>query len=87
MSGESWDVSDICRQHWTFLCVSNEHMGVKACTLPHTYSVALFPGAAKLSVACSTEKRGEPGIFSHITMMYSENGEIFRMNRLRFVYC
>ena len=28
--------------------------------------VASFPGPAHLSVACSTEKRGEPGIFSHV---------------------
>ena len=28
--------------------------------------VASFPGPAQLSVACSTEKRGEPGIFSHV---------------------
>ena len=30
--------------------------------------VASFPGTAQLSVACSTEKRGEPGIFSHVSM-------------------
>ena len=29
--------------------------------------VALFPGPTQLSVACSTEKRGEPGIFSHVS--------------------
>ena len=28
----------------------------------------LFPGPAQLSVTCSTEKRGEPGIFSHMSM-------------------
>ena len=27
----------------------------------------MFPGPAQLSVACSTEKRGEPGIFSHVS--------------------
>ena len=25
-----------------------------------------FPGPAQLSIACSTEKRGDPGIFSHV---------------------
>ena len=28
--------------------------------------LALFPGPAQLSIACSTKKRREPGIFSHI---------------------
>ena len=31
--------------------------------------LASFPGPAQLFVACSTEKRGEPGIFSHVSMM------------------
>jgi len=31
--------------------------------------LALFPGPAQLSVACSTEKRGEPGIFSHVSKL------------------
>ena len=30
-------------------------------------NLASFPGPAQLSVACSTEKRGEPGIFSHVS--------------------
>ena len=30
--------------------------------------VASFPGPAQLSVAFSTVKRGEPGIFSHVSM-------------------
>ena len=30
--------------------------------------VASFPGPAQLSVTCSMEKRGEPGIFSHMSM-------------------
>ena len=30
------------------------------------YGLASFPGPAQLSVACSTVKRGEPGIFSHV---------------------
>ena len=29
--------------------------------------IASFPGPAQLSIACSTEKRGEPGIFSHVS--------------------
>ena len=31
------------------------------------YVLASFPGPTQLSVACSTEKRGEPGIFSHVS--------------------
>ena len=33
------------------------------------YRIASFPGPTQLFVACSTEKRGEPGIFSHVSMM------------------
>ena len=33
-----------------------------------TTHVASFPGPAQLSVACSTIKRGEPGVFSHVSM-------------------
>ena len=29
---------------------------------------ALFQGPSQLSIACSTEKRGEPGIFFHVSM-------------------
>ena len=29
--------------------------------------LASFPGPTQLSVACSTDKRGEPGIFSHVS--------------------
>ena len=32
------------------------------------FGLASFPGPAQLFVACSTEKRGEPGIFSHVSM-------------------
>ena len=31
-------------------------------------TLALFPGPAQLSVASSTVKRGEAGIFSHVSM-------------------
>ena len=34
----------------------------------HAVSLASFPGPAQLSVAFSTVKRGEPGIFSHVSM-------------------
>ena len=34
-----------------------------------THFIASFPSPAQLSVACSTEKRGEPGIFSHGSML------------------
>ena len=33
-------------------------------TLQYYSSLASFPGPAQLSVACSAEKRGEPGIYS-----------------------
>ena len=33
------------------------------------------PGPAQLSVACSTVKRGKPGIISHMSMTQSKNGE------------
>ena len=34
----------------------------------YTSTLALFPGPTQLSVACSTVKREEPGIFSHVSM-------------------
>ena len=33
------------------------------------YNLASFPGPAQLFVACSTEKRGEPGMFPHVSIM------------------
>jgi len=30
--------------------------------------LASFPGPAQLFITCSTEKWGEPGIFSHVRM-------------------
>ena len=30
--------------------------------------LALFPGSTQLSVTCSMEKQGEPGISSHVSM-------------------
>ena len=33
------------------------------------FYLASFPSPTQLFVACSTEKRGEPGIFSHVSMM------------------
>ena len=35
------------------------------CDFSHKHN---FPGPAQLFVACSTIKRGEPGIFSHVSM-------------------
>jgi len=32
------------------------------------YFIALFLGPAQLFVTCSMEKRGEPGIVSHVSM-------------------
>ena len=40
------------------LCINYTHI-----------SRASSPGPAQLSVACSTVKQGEPGIFSHVSMM------------------
>ena len=51
----------------------------------HGLSIASYPGPAQLSVACSTEKQGETGIFSHVNMTQSENGKNLP-NRLCFVY-
>ena len=34
--------------------------------------IASFPGPAQLSVICITEKRGEPGIFSHLSITYGK---------------
>ena len=45
------------------------HIRVPVSMLPHVPGVASFLGPAQLFVACSTEKRGEPGIFSHVSMM------------------
>ena len=36
--------------------------------MAHSRILVSFPGPAQLFVACSTEKRGEPGIFSHVSM-------------------
>ena len=41
-------------------------------------NIASLPGPTQLSVACSTEKQEEPGIFSHEHDII--NGEIFRTN-------
>jgi len=35
--------------------------------LSHNYMLASFPGPTQLSVASSTVKQGEPGIFSHVS--------------------
>ena len=48
-------------------------------------NIASFPGPTQLSVACSTEKQGEPGIFSHEHDII--NGENFQNIQLRFAYC
>ena len=47
--------------------------------MPHSWEdgtkLALSLGPTQLFVACSTEKRGEPGIFSHVRMTQSTNGK------------
>ena len=47
-------------------------------------SIVSFPGPAQLSIAFSMEKRGEPGIFSHVWAWC--NLKVCRTNRLRFMY-
>ena len=46
--------------------------------------VSSFPGPAQLSVTCSTEKQGEPGIFSRVSMTELENGENFQNKQAAF---
>ena len=48
-------------------------------------NIASFPGPTQLSVACSTEKQGEPGIFSHEHDII--NGKNFQNKQLCFAYC
>jgi len=50
-------------------CTEQNGMGIR------TY-IAFFPDLIHLSVTCSTEKRGEPGIFSHLSMTYCKLGSI-----------
>ena len=50
-------------------------VGQTVVSYPHTFHLASFLGPAQLSITCSTEKRGEPGIFSHVSMTKLENGE------------
>ena len=42
----------------------------KCSELQHLDRLASYPGPAQLSVTCSTEKQGESGIFSHMSMTY-----------------
>ena len=46
--------------------------------------LALFPGPTQLSATCGTEKRGEPGIFSHVRWCNRKMVKICRTNRLCF---
>ena len=48
---------------------SNACLDLQEVLLVATYCLCVdsFLGLAQLSVACSTEKRGEPGIFSHVS--------------------
>ena len=52
---------------------NSPHAHMAAGHSPHAHMaagnfLASFPGPAQLFVACSTVKRGEPGIFSHVSM-------------------
>ena len=49
--------------------------------------LALFTGSAQLSVTCSMEKWGEPGIFSHVRWHNQKMAKICRTNMLHFAYC
>ena len=44
--------------------------------------LASFPGTAQLSVACSTEKQGEPGIFSQVNGV-TTNEKLMNVGRLK----
>ena len=81
------------------MIISNIHTGYASCithiTEQGSYNpsamvsgnrgrVALFPGPTQLFIAISTEKRGDPGIFSHVSMTYSENGENFQDKQAAF---
>ena len=48
--------------------------------------LASYPGPAQLSVTCSTEKWGEPGIFSHGRWHNRKVMKICRTNRVHFAY-
>ena len=37
-------------------------------SFPLLSNIASFPGPTHLSITCSMEKRGEPGVFSHVSM-------------------
>ena len=45
--------------------------------------IAAFTGPTQLSVVCSSERQGEPGIFIHVSMTQLE---ICRTNRVCFMY-
>ena len=46
--------------------------------------LASFPGPTKLLVAYSMYKWGEPGIFSHVSMTKSTNGQKIQNNKAKF---
>ena len=43
--------------------------------------VASFPGPAQLFVVCSTEKRGEPGMFCHMGLRNRQMAKNFRTKK------
>ena len=57
--------------------------GLKA---PRCFYIASFPGPAQLSVARSTEKRGEPGIFSHVSDV-TTNEKLMNVGGLKTQRC
>ena len=50
----------------------------------NTYIDLCLVGPAQLSITCTMEKWGETSNFSHMSMTYLENGDIFR---ICFKYC
>ena len=65
------DSLTLCMRHHHFGSLSGHSLTMRKQHIdcPYlVYSLALFPGPAQLFVTCSTEKCGEPDIFSHVNM-------------------
>ena len=84
--------------YWILSCLKSESKPGKilhVITWCHKYLVCKntslvpspHPAPTQLSVTCSMEKWGEPGIFSHARWHNQKMAKICRTNRLCFVYC
>ena len=49
-------------------------------------TIASFLGPTQLSITCSTEKQGEPCIFSHMSLHNQKMAKGCRTNKIRFAY-